>query len=642
MKRHLSIIISILILASALPMQAQKPLSKYFSPYKDTTTGLYGIQYGDEVCVIPQYEETRLPYIDVPKDRHAIDKPFFTFRQGNKWGIASYYRIIVKPVHEDIALFYDNKRVYMAKENGKWGLHSFTGNAITDCKYDSIYTSLSLRYGDRDKHPLPYKNLYFLCQKDGRKLITDIAGSTVGDETLANNIFSAMQYTDQSEFNKLLHKIISIEDNHLKHDKDYINTVASITAKAFEITDYVITGEAAREMRITFIDNKPHLIRGAKAQPLDSTYTYEALRGHDINVHYKFGKDGKWGVRDILGNTIIQPRYDAIVLSPYGFNVRLDDKWGFIYLDGTVKIPVKYLSISKDESIWTAYLTPKDKKPDYYAINGTYIGNTKKELKQAENRVLLTTEESNSLIAKEKAIDEKFKQTAPEGIASYLNADEYWCILPTGLDLGVLAYNDIRSQLERNPNSLVANIENLISKATGNEILDVLTKARILVEQMGYKGSDYAKDLEQRYRFESTYIAKQEQKRREQERIDRINAQIDAISGALLSGVNTAMNTYTAVTGASGANTSTTAGTTKQSKHNTGKNNPSNSLSQNHAYNTDKRTYAQYDSLLSAYFAGNRSASYQEVKRWKESMKQLRTKWERQGKDFPHSSNEER
>lgn len=67
-----------------------------------------------------------------------------------------------------------------------------------------------------------------------------------------------------------------------------------------------------------------------------------------------------------------------------------------------------------------------------------------------------------------------------------------------------------------------------------------------------------------------------------------------------------------------------------------------NSLSSNQSYNTDKRTYNSYDSMLSAYYAGNRNARPSEVSQWKNKMKQLREKWENKGLSFPHSGNEDR
>lgn len=66
------------------------------------------------------------------------------------------------------------------------------------------------------------------------------------------------------------------------------------------------------------------------------------------------------------------------------------------------------------------------------------------------------------------------------------------------------------------------------------------------------------------------------------------------------------------------------------------------SIQEQQAYNNDKRTYERYDSMLASYFAGNSSASSSDKREWQRKMKQLREKWEKRGKSFPHSSNENR
>lgn len=67
-----------------------------------------------------------------------------------------------------------------------------------------------------------------------------------------------------------------------------------------------------------------------------------------------------------------------------------------------------------------------------------------------------------------------------------------------------------------------------------------------------------------------------------------------------------------------------------------------NNMSEQRAYNNDKSTYSRYDSMLSQAFAGNREASASEINNWQSKMKRLRKKWEDKGKNFPHSSNEDR
>lgn len=63
-------------------------------------------------------------------------------------------------------------------------------------------------------------------------------------------------------------------------------------------------------------------------------------------------------------------------------------------------------------------------------------------------------------------------------------------------------------------------------------------------------------------------------------------------------------------------------------------------LSDQQNYNTDKRTYANYDSMLSQHFYGSRSANASDVRQWQQAMKNLRTKWTSKGKSFTQSSNE--
>lgn len=65
-------------------------------------------------------------------------------------------------------------------------------------------------------------------------------------------------------------------------------------------------------------------------------------------------------------------------------------------------------------------------------------------------------------------------------------------------------------------------------------------------------------------------------------------------------------------------------------------------LNQQVNFNRDKKTYAQYDSQLAAYFAGNRPMTISEKEEAQRKMRELREKWEKQGKNIPKSQNEDR
>lgn len=78
------------------------------------------------------------------------------------------------------------------------------------------------------------------------------------------------------------------------------------------------------------------------------------------------------------------------------------------------------------------------------------------------------------------------------------------------------------------------------------------------------------------------------------------------------------------------------------SSHNSKTSGNKYNLSEQQSYNRDKSIYSKYDGMLAAYFAGNRDATESEKRTWQTKMKQLREKWERKGRDFPHFPNEDR
>ncbi len=66
------------------------------------------------------------------------------------------------------------------------------------------------------------------------------------------------------------------------------------------------------------------------------------------------------------------------------------------------------------------------------------------------------------------------------------------------------------------------------------------------------------------------------------------------------------------------------------------------SPSEQQAYNTDKRTYDDYDTQLSKHFSGIMVMSCRDVKEIQKKMKKLREKWESKGKSFPKFPSETR
>ncbi|MDE6323001.1 MAG: hypothetical protein K2L46_08945 [Paramuribaculum sp.] len=110
-------------------------------------------------------------------------------------------------------------------------------------------------------------------------------------------------------------------------------------------------------------------------------------------------------------------------------------------------------------------------------------------------------------------------------------------------------------------------------------------------------------------------------------------------AGAVIGTANQAMSQYYESSGSSSYSASASG-----SSHGNDSSNSSNgfSLSEQQAYNTDKSTYAKYDSQLASHFAGNQVMSCSQVRQIQKKMEKLRKKWESKGKSFPKYPNESR
>ncbi|MBQ9093696.1 MAG: hypothetical protein IJY03_06870 [Prevotella sp.] len=112
---------------------------------------------------------------------------------------------------------------------------------------------------------------------------------------------------------------------------------------------------------------------------------------------------------------------------------------------------------------------------------------------------------------------------------------------------------------------------------------------------------------------------------------------MNSIASALTNTVNT-LNSLKGNSGTiqSGSSTSTGSVGTKKKDYEA-----PYSLTANHNRNTDSRTYASYDSMLSKMRFGNEPYNDAKRKEYQSKMKALRQKWEQRGERFQHSENED-
>ena len=150
----------------------------------------------------------------------------------------------------------------------------------------------------------------------------------------------------------------------------------------------------------------------------------------------------------------------------------------------------------------------------------------------------------------------------------------------------------------------------------------------------------------------SDNLSKRRERRKEERRLDRenlLNAFANLAEGMaqVASIVQQTQNSGNGISSYGSASIGDESGSTSSSNGNKGNdartsssNGNTHNLVEQQSYNTDKRAWSNYDSMLSAHFYGGRLATKNDVIQWQQKMKELKSRWKAKGKDFPNSSNE--
>lgn len=643
-----------------------KELNFYYSPYYDSTTDLYGLKYGDEVCLLPQYEGVTVNRVEpLFCDNYSYKRLFnesnhhFAYKSGGKWGIATVLGSITEPKYDGITFTFGGFPI--VKNNGKMGILGFSGEELAPCRFDSIGGVLMLEDAiwpwDVDKHPLLRKNIYYMAKENGQNVIIDILGNKVADTKTADEILIAQKQSDYDKLKKLFKRVIKLEDKRYKTDKDYLTLLSKKRGEnIIPFASRPFSNIAPYYINIHKINGIPYLFKGNYVRPLDPKWDYKVipqdLSTYDLenkikqDVYFIFGKNDKWGVMDFFGDVVINPDYDLIEAFNGRrdlFTVKKEGKEGIIDNLGKEIVPIKYKEglrpVIEDGFVYIPAAN-FDGKIDYYSM-GIYLDTNKKAArKKYFSPEALEYNEQNRIARNQRfdELDAKLKSSKPEGVEFYEYNGRKWPILPNGLDLMIITQNSPEERLKRNPNSLVGLALKYINSESNNYNANRLEEILAAAEKMGYGDSDLARYVRLKYKDMSAFIARQEKERERRERVERFNARVDAIAGAMISTLYTAMDAYDSATSSYSSDSSYENGSRKGNKSNSS----DFKLSKQDGYNSDKRVYENYDSMLSAYFAGNRQASVAEAKKWQNAMKSLRKKWEDKGKSFPHSGNEDK
>lgn len=114
------------------------------------------------------------------------------------------------------------------------------------------------------------------------------------------------------------------------------------------------------------------------------------------------------------------------------------------------------------------------------------------------------------------------------------------------------------------------------------------------------------------------------------------------IANQALSGANNVLGQMYGNSGGSGSYSYDSDSSSSSRSSGSGSSDNGFSVSEQQAYNRDKATYARYDSLLAAYFAGNSQMSVSEKNNMQSNMRRLREKWQARGKGWTKVANETR
>lgn len=651
------IITSVMVLLGIVTTsKAQNALSIYFSPYLEEETGMMGLKFGDELCLAPQYEEIAFnleePYYYSEPNPYYGESPYdtsaglFAYREGEKWGLTSIYGKVFEPKFDRIRIP-TQYNILIVKEGDKEMVADISGNILSEVGYDSITSPLNMEsYG-----------AYFMAFNEGNPVIINALGDVILNK-LDSGRLSRTNYKSNDKLMSDIKKVIKKTEKGGKRPYSELSKQLKNQRPAYGMP--AVFGHTAKEIEVfNSLEGEKFLLFNSRLFRLDPSYEYKVTPGihpqNDLpNPYFIFGQNGKWGVLSFNGDIILPMEYDEI--SQYGsykFKVMADGKWGVVNNMGQPEIPVKYQSLeswSNDDGC-VLFIGQIDKQKEYYNGLGDYphtyfgdsFGKAKKQQKyEADNKSFKAAAEPYV-----KEVKRQFSKQSSFTLAGkpYKEGDVTGFITDNGLDLGPLAYSTPKERLKRNPSSIVALAMNIWDGKNnthrGRTELKDLIGLCALAEEIGYRNSDFVNQYSEEIDRMEAFVTRQEESMERERRNREFNERIDRISAALTGALNAGIAAYSAVTspgngsGYDGDVTSATAKKTGKLSQNI------NSLSDNQAYNTDKKSYNNYDSMISAVRAGNRKANPTEVKKWMQSMKQLRQKWEAKGKSFPHSPNED-
>lgn len=256
---------------------------------------------------------------ETPKDNNQL---LYPFKDNDLWGYMDKQgNVVIEAIYLAAYEFSEDLAV-IKNENERYGYINLKGEIVIPCKY---YEAYNFSEGFAVVQERRYS-------KNERPPITDTTGSYIYINKSGENVFNK-EYAYAEEFSEGYAQVISNNG-----DATYINKNGDIATNLNFIS------------RSKFYDNYAIVrTRNEGYAIIDKNFNPTYLRGYD-NVYGTNGgyvvaaKQGKYGVIDIEGNTVIDFQYEY--LSEYSdglFIFRLDNRSGQGYIDinNNIVIPAK-------------------------------------------------------------------------------------------------------------------------------------------------------------------------------------------------------------------------------------------------------------------------------------------------------------
>lgn len=201
------------------------------------------------------------------------------------------------------------KTVLKYKKDGKYGLIDLDGNEITDAIYDSITA-------------VTYKEGMFLVEQDEKLGVINLNGVTVIDVEY-DNITVDNYYNADSKYEKTGFIVCKIGDNGYRYG--YVNYKGEVILEA-EYTEISRITDIEDDDNIYLIAYKDGQAGVVKNKSTLIDYQYESIVYNSTNDVFTVQRNGKYGVIDGNGDTVIEPQYSRIIWSGIYMNVEVDEE----------------------------------------------------------------------------------------------------------------------------------------------------------------------------------------------------------------------------------------------------------------------------------------------------------------------------